>query len=104
MTKVTLLLPKQICPLPKRMEISCFAAPTTGSHKAVRDITMGDYIIPKGSAVIFNLDSALTDKKYWGPDAGEFQPTRWLDDGGNLKTFPGFVPFGAGKYMRMYQM
>ncbi len=76
-------------------------APTTGSHKAAEDIKIGSHIIPKGSSVIFNLDSVLTDQDYWGPHPQQFDPTRWLDDEDNLKTFPGFIPFGAGMYIEI---
>ncbi len=58
---------------------------------------MDAYIIPKDTFVIFNLHTVLLDERFWGADARQFNPLRWFDDNGDLKRFPAFIPFSAGK-------
>ena len=72
------------------------AVAATVPHKTMEDIEMGDYILPKNSFVLFNLDSVHVDESQWGEDALEFRPQRWIDESGDLKRFPAFMPFSAG--------
>ncbi|ROT68379.1 Cytochrome P450 2L1 [Penaeus vannamei] len=66
-------------------------------HVAVRDTTLGGYLLPKGTIV---WTAALTmhhDPRFWN-DPEKFMPERWLDDQGKFATKKeGFLPFGVGK-------
>ncbi|KAK3777346.1 hypothetical protein RRG08_018599 [Elysia crispata] len=65
-------------------------------HKTSEDITIGDFIIPKDTAIIPNLDSVLHDPEIWGPDADKFNPERFLDKDGSLIHREEFIPFSIG--------
>lgn len=66
-------------------------------HKAIRDSSLGGYVIPKNSMVFFNSHAMNHDEQYWDhPEV--FDPSRFLDDkglysAGNLA----YLPFGAGR-------
>jgi cytochrome P450 len=52
------------------------------------------YILPE-MHISINAQSLHTNPKYWGPDAREFKPQRWLNEDGTIKkpekgTFVGF--------------
>ena len=32
----------------------------------------------------------------WGDDVEAFRPDRWLDENGELRSIPEFIPFGLG--------
>lgn len=54
------------------------------------------YTIPKGSVIVPNLWSVHRDPNVWEkPD--EFQPSRFLDENGQLIKKEAFIPFGMGK-------
>uniref|UniRef100_A0A8D0L500 Cytochrome P450 2U1 n=1 Tax=Sphenodon punctatus TaxID=8508 RepID=A0A8D0L500_SPHPU len=58
------------------------------------------YTIPKGSVIVPNLWSVHRDPNIWEkPD--EFQPTRFLDENGQLIKRETFIPFGIGKRVCM---
>ncbi|XP_065261482.1 cytochrome P450 2U1 [Emys orbicularis] len=58
------------------------------------------YIIPKGSVIVPNLWSVHRDPNIWErPD--DFQPTRFLDENGQLIKREMFIPFGIGKRVCM---
>jgi len=42
-------------------------------------------IVPKGTLVAIPLNVLHTDPAFWGKDAGEFKPQRWLDREGCSK-------------------
>ncbi|RUS78501.1 hypothetical protein EGW08_013748 [Elysia chlorotica] len=65
-------------------------------HKAAEDITIGDITIPKGTALIPNLDSVLHDPEIWGSDADTFNPERFIDKDGALIHREEFIPFSIG--------
>jgi len=48
----------------------------------------------KGDVVQVTKTVLHRDKDFWGPDADEFRPERWTDDG--LRPYWNFVPFGGG--------
>jgi len=49
---------------------------------ASTDIIYGDYVIPKGACILYNLYDVFHEPAYWGDDAEVFRPERFLDDGG----------------------
>lgn len=58
------------------------------------------YTIPKGSVIVPNLWSVHRDPNIWEkPD--EFQPSRFLDEKGQLIKKEAFIPFGMGKRVCM---
>ncbi|GFQ85726.1 cytochrome P450 18a1 [Trichonephila clavata] len=70
----------------------------SSTRKAVQDIPVRGYVIPKGADITANLWALHHDPKYWdNPD--EFRPERFLmDDGTKLvKQPPSYAPFSVGK-------
>ncbi|KAK3782937.1 hypothetical protein RRG08_064897 [Elysia crispata] len=65
-------------------------------HKTSEEIAIHDFVIPKDTTVIPNLDSVLHDLKIWGYDADRFNPGRFLDKDGNLLQREEFLPFSIG--------
>ena len=56
--------------------------------------------VPKGVEVVMFHKLAQRDLTFWGPDADEFQPERWLDPSlkHRLQATPGaFCPFALGR-------
>lgn len=53
-------------------------------RQAVCDTTLLDRPIQKGTHLVIAAWGTNVDTKFWGPDAGEFKPERWLsvNDGG----------------------
>jgi cytochrome P450 len=69
-------------------------------REALCDTTVGGYHIPKGT--VFTISPAVTnvDVELWGPDAGDFNPERWMQDGransGGVSDAFGFLTFLQG--------
>ncbi|XP_010221329.1 PREDICTED: cytochrome P450 2J2-like, partial [Tinamus guttatus] len=60
-----------------------------------RDTLLGGFLVPKGTVLLPNLTSVLTDKKEWEtPDA--FNPEHFLKDGQFCRR-EAFIPFSLGK-------
>ncbi|XP_022069511.1 cytochrome P450 2J2-like isoform X1 [Acanthochromis polyacanthus] len=63
---------------------------------ASKDTTLGEYVIPKGTAIHTILGSVLMDKNEWvTPDI--FNPEHFLDSKGQFLRRDAFLPFSAGK-------
>ncbi|BFZ06912.1 hypothetical protein BsWGS_09951 [Bradybaena similaris] len=71
--------------------------PLSLTHLCTEEVTLGDYIIPKGTNVMPNLDSVLHDKATWGEDAMSFRPERFIDSEGKLQIPEQFIPFSIGR-------
>lgn len=69
----------------------------TVSNPADNDqITVADYILPSNMPVMVNAYAIHRDSAYW-PDAERFDPSRWIDERGELcSTLDSFIPFGVG--------
>ena len=50
-------------------------------RQAAYDTTILGSPIPKGTILLFFADIINRSKEYWGPDADEFKPERWLGPG-----------------------
>ncbi|KAF8744400.1 cytochrome P450, partial [Rhizoctonia solani] len=54
-------------------------------------------LIPKGTYLMFATAMMSRDESEWGPDANEWQPTRWLRPDGTFNRLAGpSFPFGVG--------
>jgi len=60
-----------------------------------KDTTIADIPIKKGTNVEIPVDLLHTMEEYWGEDANEFNPNRWIENP-DLEKAPFFMPFGAG--------
>ena len=65
-------------------------------HKTSEEITVGEFVIPRGTSLIPNLDSVLHDPEIWGSDAHKFNPKRFLDTDGSFIHREEFIPFSIG--------
>uniref|UniRef100_A0A8B9HE79 Cytochrome P450, family 2, subfamily Y, polypeptide 3 n=1 Tax=Astyanax mexicanus TaxID=7994 RepID=A0A8B9HE79_ASTMX len=70
--------------------------PLNVPHYAVRDITFRGYTIPKDTVILPMLHSVLRDKDHW-ESPWTFNPKHFLDNNGNFKKNPAFMPFSAEK-------
>ena len=75
------------------------------THCGAEDVVLGPYRFRRGSAVLISPYALHRDERSWGPDAGEFRPSRWVTDDGRFdEAAPGqprgaYLPFGAGSRM-----
>ena len=71
-------------------------------RRAIGDIVLDGWIIPAGSRLVTSPYVTHRDPRWWGPDAGQFRPERWLTEDGRFDdSRPGqprlaYFPFGAG--------
>ncbi|XP_071959957.1 uncharacterized protein [Antedon mediterranea] len=72
-------------------------APLGLTRCAVKDSTIGNYMVPESTWVFINTWALHNDSKYW--DSPEkFKPERFLDTNGSVKQrLPSFLPFSAGR-------
>eukprot|EP00127_Corallochytrium_limacisporum_P004435 Clim_evm13s162 gene=Clim_evmTU13s162 len=69
--------------------------PITG-RRAATDMDIEGVHFPKGAMIFLNFNNANLNEEYWGPDAKEFRPERWLETP-NWTPKPGnFFGFGSG--------
>lgn len=85
------------------MEIQRLAdvAPFALPHTSNVDTFINGMLVPKGSNVIPNINSVLSDGTLW-KNPKEFRPERFLDDDGNRVKPEVFIPFSIGKFKRVY--
>ncbi|RVE65282.1 hypothetical protein OJAV_G00133790 [Oryzias javanicus] len=74
------------------MDITPFSLP----HYSLNDISFRGYTIPKDTIIFPMLHSVLKEDKQWSTP-WSFNPQHFLDQNGNFKKNPAFVPFSAGK-------
>ncbi len=71
-------------------------------RRATADFALDGWTVPEGALVITSQWVASRDPRWWGRDAQQFRPERWLAAGGRFDlTAPGhprmaYHPFGAG--------
>uniref|UniRef100_A0A3Q3CHG6 Cytochrome P450, family 2, subfamily Y, polypeptide 3 n=1 Tax=Haplochromis burtoni TaxID=8153 RepID=A0A3Q3CHG6_HAPBU len=70
--------------------------PLSIPHYALHGISFRGYTIPKDTLIIPLLHSVLKDEKRWATPRS-FNPQHFLDNNGNFKKNPAFLPFSAGK-------
>ena len=49
-------------------------------------------LIRKGDIIEMNIRAMQRHKSFWGPDAGEFRPERWM----SARPMWQYIPFGGG--------
>ncbi|XP_055769832.1 cytochrome P450 2U1-like [Salvelinus fontinalis] len=69
-------------------------------HMASETTEFRGYTIPKGTVIIPNLWSVHRDPTVW-EEPDDFNPSRFLDDQGNLLRKECFIPFGIGRRVCM---
>ncbi|XP_056619715.1 cytochrome P450 2J4 [Triplophysa dalaica] len=72
------------------------AVPLGFPKLAAKDTMLGEYFIPKGTAVTTSLSSVLYDPDEW-ETPHTFNPQHFLDDKGQFRKRGAFLPFSAGK-------
>ncbi|CAG8581363.1 11361_t:CDS:10 [Ambispora gerdemannii] len=63
-------------------------------RKIDKDVILKGYLIPRGTYIANNFYAAHRSTEYWGEDANEFVPERWLDSGKIPRD--AYFPFSAG--------
>ena len=58
------------------------------------DVDINGYMIPKGAIVLISIFSMHRDEKYWGSDANQFKPERFLEE---LEYPFAYAPFSGNK-------
>lgn len=70
-------------------------APFGAPHVARKNLEMFGYDVPKGTMFMANYAGLYFDEKRF-PNSGEFNPSRFMEDG-IYKKDPDIFPFGTGK-------
>ncbi|XP_025099492.1 cytochrome P450 2J6-like [Pomacea canaliculata] len=80
------------------MEVLRCATPSPLSlpHATPCDVEFGGYMIPKGTLVIPNLHSVMSDPETWG-DPDRFRPERFIGEDGKQWRPEEFIPFSTGR-------
>lgn len=71
-------------------------APISLLHATLENTELFKYKIPKGATVILNLTALLRNPEYF-PEPEKFNPDRFLEANGTLKTNEAMIPFSIGK-------
>lgn len=71
-------------------------APFAVPHAVHDDVMFRDYLIPRDSTVLVNLNSILKDPKVF-PEPNVFRPSRFLTDEGRVTIPKEFIPFSIGR-------
>ena len=75
--------------------------PSTLPHVPVRDVTIHDYSVPKGTGVVASIFCLHRQPDvYENPET--FNPERFLNKDNTLRSFENFIPFGVGKLMDIF--
>ncbi|XP_029473196.1 cytochrome P450 2J5-like [Rhinatrema bivittatum] len=65
------------------------------ARQCTKDTSIRGFLITKGTIIIPNLSSVLFDPEHWETPQ-QFNPSHFLDEGGNFVTNNAFLPFSAG--------
>jgi len=64
-------------------------------RKALQNVRIGPYSIPRGSQVVFSQWLLHRDPRYW-PEPDRFNPDRWTPERQHLQQKYSYFPFGGG--------
>uniref|UniRef100_A0A674J874 Cytochrome P450 family 2 subfamily J member 2 n=2 Tax=Terrapene triunguis TaxID=2587831 RepID=A0A674J874_9SAUR len=70
-------------------------APVGVPRQCVKDTTLLGLPVPKGTVILPNICSVLSDPEQWETPR-QFNPTHFLDKDGNFMSREAFLPFSAG--------
>ncbi|XP_020570695.1 cytochrome P450 750A1-like [Phalaenopsis equestris] len=85
----------------RRHQRSALTLPTSSCSNCA----VGGFSIPTCTTVFVNAWAIHRDPCFWGKDAGEFKPERWLEAAKEKSSFSFggnefcYMPFGAGRRM-----
>lgn len=79
-----------VIPLNERVALRDTVLPRGGGPDGDKPI-----FVPEGRQVLILAYGMTRREDIWGPDANEFRPERWLENGGRKPGFE-FIPFGGG--------
>ena len=65
-------------------------------HCTSADVTLGDYVLPKGTIVFGSLYHVMNDPQHF-KDPHKFNPDRFLNSKGEFVPDDRVAPFGVGK-------
>ncbi|KAJ8667473.1 hypothetical protein QAD02_009136 [Eretmocerus hayati] len=71
-------------------------SPLAIPHRAMKDVLLEGYVIPKDTTIVLNFHSVHTDDHHWD-NPEEFRPERFLDESGRYQHNNSSIPFGLGK-------
>ncbi|XP_053362025.1 cytochrome P450 2F2-like [Clarias gariepinus] len=69
--------------------------PLSAFHCTTKDTELMNYTIPKGTTIIPNLSSVLSEEGQW-KFPHDFNPSNFLNDQGQFEKPEAFIPFSAG--------
>lgn len=73
--------------------------PSSVAHRSMVDTKLGDYDIPKNTAVLASLFGLHTSKNVW-KDPDNFRPERFLNSRGELVLkYDKSLPFGGNFFL-----
>lgn len=70
--------------------------PIAGPRRALDDIHMDGYVIPKDTTILISVGDVHFDPNVW-EEPEKFMPERFIDSKGNLKNVEHMYPFGSGR-------
>ncbi|KAI1710509.1 cytochrome p450 domain-containing protein [Ditylenchus destructor] len=70
--------------------------PNNVMHSTTRDVTVDGYFFPKGTTIAPQVSAVLYDDQVF-KEASKFNPTRFLDEKGQLVRCDELIPFSVGK-------
>ncbi|KAK0643147.1 cytochrome P450 [Cercophora newfieldiana] len=92
-----------------RMTIHQISTRTVVQDTTLSDAKGREYLLKAGTPIQMSIGTLNTLEEYWGPDAAEFDPTRFLNFADRSKTAEGpgspkamrtaFQPFGGGQHL-----
>ncbi|KUI53743.1 Pisatin demethylase [Cytospora mali] len=71
-------------------------APACCAIAPARGVTIGDRYFPKGTTLSVNPWVMHSSTEFWGPDAAEFNPDRWMKNEDVAVMEKYFIPWGVG--------
>lgn len=78
----------------------CSLVPLGAPHGTTQAMELDGFLIPQNTMVMALLWFVSSDDTFWGADANQFNPQRFLDENGSRKATPdAFLPFSAGRRM-----
>ncbi|XP_046977217.1 probable cytochrome P450 305a1 [Vanessa cardui] len=81
-----------LCEVQRFYTIAVFS----GARRTLSDVTVDGYTIPSGTTVLVSLGDLHADPELWDEPA-KFEPMRFIDAKGSLKTSTLSLPFGLGR-------